>query len=379
MATRFYLDGDNAPAVTPPAPAAEWEHSGQEVIGALNSPSSGLASQFNVSSAYDGADDIVDKDAIVLACVSNALAAQTIASQVVSIQIQGKQTNLTNNMFLAWKIYLIDATGAAVAGGTILALRRDGTELTTTITNRGDSATSTEVTASSGDRIVVEVGFGGLPTATAGIDRHSGTAQIGEAGASGDLPVDDTTTDLAYNPWINFANTIMFQYTGTAAASFPRLVASATGTKTYTGTATAAFPRLTASATGAMLPSGIGSATFPHLTASATGTQTHTGIAAGSLSRLVAAATGTQTHSGAAVATLPRLTASATGTQTHSGTAGPTFSRLTVNGTGIFTRNIYILSSSVVRVPDYNLMSYPLNYSRYIEVPIYEAELQVQT
>lgn len=218
MATRFYFDRTNTPAVSPPTPTAEWEHVLNAIgepapVRRLNSPI-GSSALNNQSALFDNADDLTNKDACGWQFVSLPLAAQTIAAQTVSLQIQVSEDGAANNLFLTWKIYLIDSSGAAVSGGTLLAIRRDATEMSTTVTNRGDSATTTEVVASSGDRIVVEIGLGGTPTSSGGTDGHNGTFRVGENGASGDLPIDDTTTTTTYNPWINFANTLQFYLPG---------------------------------------------------------------------------------------------------------------------------------------------------------------------
>lgn len=116
--------------------------------------------------------------------------------------------------------------------------------------------------------------------------------------------------------------------TGTAAATFPSLSASATGVMQPAGTAAATFPSLSATATGVMHAAGAAAATLPSLTAAATGTQTQTGTAAATFPSLTASATGAMNPSGTAAATFPSLSASATGVMQPSGTAAPTFPSL---------------------------------------------------
>ena len=109
MATRFYFDADNAPAVTPPAPAAEWEHTSLAIVRKLNSPNAGSAIGGAIYT-YDAADDLTNKDALVGQFVSAPLAAQTIAAQTVSLQaLMSEGSVATRNLFVAWKIYLIDS------------------------------------------------------------------------------------------------------------------------------------------------------------------------------------------------------------------------------------------------------------------------------
>jgi len=127
--------------------------------------------------------------------------------------------------------------------------------------------------------------------------------------------------------------------TGTVVAAFKPLVASATGAERFTGTVGAAFKKLAASATGWHTITGTVGATLPKLTASATGAERFTGTGAAAFKPLVASATGTSffTTTGTVAASFPRLTASAAVTVVSpiTGTVAVTFGRLTASAVAI--------------------------------------------
>lgn len=162
---------------------------------------------FSTTFTYDSANHPVNADCLAFQFFSPWLAAQTIASQTLSLQVQALETRTANNLFVSLKVYLVDKNGSIRAGGTILALTRDNTVLTTTSTNRSFTGTTSSVTCLDGDRIVFELGFGGTPTA-GGSGGHNAAVSIGEDVPS-DLPVDDTTTALQ-RPWLQFTNTLTF-------------------------------------------------------------------------------------------------------------------------------------------------------------------------
>lgn len=148
--------------------------------------------------------DSTNKDILFRQYISDPIAAQTLTAQAVKLQIRGSETSTNNNLFLSWVLRVLSNDGTVVRG-TMVAINRGATELATSLTNRADSATSTQVVAESGDRLVLEVGTGGDPTA--GSD-HSGSISIGDDSGT-DLPEDETTT-AANNPWMEYAGTIVF-------------------------------------------------------------------------------------------------------------------------------------------------------------------------
>ena len=208
MATRFYFDAANAPAVTPTVISADWEHTSENKVRRLNK-SKGSSSLTNNATTYDSADHLADQDAIHYQFVSLPLTAQTISAQTLTIVVRCLEGTANNNLFLTWKVFLINSAGAVVSGGRLLAITRDGLELGTSASTRTDAQTSTQVTSSSQDRICVELGLGGLPTSGSGVNDHDGTLRVGESAASDFAATDSLVTDL--NPWLEFANTLTFE------------------------------------------------------------------------------------------------------------------------------------------------------------------------
>jgi len=60
------------------------------------------------------------------------------------------------------------------------------------------------------DRLVIEIGLGGLPVDTSGLQNHNGSIQWGCSASSGDLPEDGSTTATTYRPWVEFSSTYTF-------------------------------------------------------------------------------------------------------------------------------------------------------------------------
>ena len=148
--------------------------------------------------------DGTDKDILFRQYVSDPIAAQTISAQALKFQMRCLENSIDNNMYLALGIRVVSGDGGTVRG-TILAVTRDDVESVIALYNRQFTATSTQVIAQDGDRIVIEVGMGGEPIE--GSD-HDSSISIGDDSGT-DLPEDDTTT-TTYNPWVEFANTIPF-------------------------------------------------------------------------------------------------------------------------------------------------------------------------
>lgn len=211
MATRFFLpaSGGTAADVVTAAYGASWDHVASARKRKLLTAIDGSALE-TVASAPDGADHLTDEDNIQIQYLSGPIAAQTISAQTVKIQVQGLEYNNGNNLFLAWEIFVVSNDGAT-RKETLLALKRDGTEVLSTLINRSDSATTTSATVEDGDRIVLEVGYGGLPVNAGGTQSHNCDIRIGCVASSGDLLENDTEAGSTYRPWLEFANTITFQ------------------------------------------------------------------------------------------------------------------------------------------------------------------------
>lgn len=204
MPSRFYLPASGAAEVSPTF-SAEWEH--QQGVRRAMSPTKGSTALASQAYTPDAADDLVNADALHVQFVSAPLSAQTISAQTVALTVQGLMAHANNAQFLTWKLFIWTAAGAV--GSTLLAIRRDATAYTTSIIARTDSATTTSVTVGAGDRLVLEVGTGGTPTATGGVQGHNATLRWGETGAT-DSPANDTSTSATENPWLEFANVLSF-------------------------------------------------------------------------------------------------------------------------------------------------------------------------
>jgi hypothetical protein len=201
-ATRFYLPSTGAAAVEP-APDAAWEDT--TIAARLKAVVTKIASAMT-SIVFDDADN-TDRDVLFRQYVSDPIAAQTIAAQALAFQMRCLENNGSSNLYTSIGIRVVSNDGTSVRG-TILAVTRDATEVVASVfTNRRLTATTTEVVAEAGDRIVIEVGLGGDPSSGG----HDSSISIGDDSAT-DLGANDTDT-AAYNPWVEFINTMTFQTT----------------------------------------------------------------------------------------------------------------------------------------------------------------------
>ena len=146
--------------------------------------------------------DGTDRDILFRQYVSDPLVVQTIPGQTIRLQVRGRETLATQDMFLTWSVKVVSEDGGTVRG-TLASIRRDGTELDTVLTNRGDSAPADSITLQSRDRLVFEIGTGGDPLVS-----HDTDLSIGDDNAT-DLPQNDTETS-AFNPWIELGATLTF-------------------------------------------------------------------------------------------------------------------------------------------------------------------------
>src|SRR3990167_3389347 len=168
MATRYYLPSSGTPPLaSAPAFDADWEDT---TIGArLPMPTAKTSTAMTTVSFLD--NNGADKDILFRQYQSVPIAAQTITSQTVKFQIRGTMTSAGDAMFTSIGIRVVSNNGSTVTG-TILSVTRDDTLLPapTALTNRQFTATTTQVTANEGDRIVVEIGIGGDPAGGADHD-----------------------------------------------------------------------------------------------------------------------------------------------------------------------------------------------------------------
>ena len=213
MATRFYFSSSTSAAVTPPAASgSDWLHINSTTALRKLLTADDSSALTNLTYTPDAGDDITDGDAMFRQFVSDALAAQTISGNFTA-QLQGTEANLNNNLFLTFKILVVSNDGSTVKA-TLLAKTRDGsgTEFGNITTNRTyTSRALSSYTCSDGDRLVIEVGMGGLPTNTTGTQGHNGMLRFGTSAAGGDLPANNSDTNTNKRGWCEFSGTLTFQ------------------------------------------------------------------------------------------------------------------------------------------------------------------------
>lgn len=166
---------------------------------------------------YDAADHLVEQDALVARFVSPILDPQAIPAQQITLTVRGSEQVATNQLHIAWTLFLIHATtGAVLSSGTLISFRRDNTELEAErLTSRFDRPTSTAIALGviplAGARLVLELGFGNPssfpPTNTVAIEGHNASLSLGSSAAT-DLALSDSDTS-ASNPWLEFATTTL--------------------------------------------------------------------------------------------------------------------------------------------------------------------------
>ena len=199
MPIRFYLPEAEATPVAP-AVGAEWEHAAVVRRRMLLVPDASVLTTMTL--APDAADHIADQDVVLRQYVSDPLPAQTI-SGTVKAQLQALESNAGNNLFLTMKVYVVNQAGSAVRA-TLLAITRKATELATALTNRSFATTAlASADIQTGDRLVVEIGAGGLPVATTGVQGHNASMRFGCAGV--DLPENETEAGATFRPWIELS------------------------------------------------------------------------------------------------------------------------------------------------------------------------------
>lgn len=203
MATKIYLpSGGAAPSGITPSFDGGWTTTGSAVRYPCHiAKQSTSITTINVNDASNAQRDI-----LVGQWISRLLTAgQTITgAQAISIQARCAEVNAASNMFLTWKVFVVNGT---TIQKTLIAKRADATEVNTSLQNRTDSATSTagNYTTVTGDRIVIEIGLSGDPTSS---NDHNSSISIGDNAAS-DLASNDTTTN-ADNPNVILNDTLTF-------------------------------------------------------------------------------------------------------------------------------------------------------------------------
>lgn len=178
MATLFYLPADTTADVSPTPDGTDWAHV-NNVSRKLQAAQSATASA-SVSYSPDAGDHLTDVNAMSAQFVSDVLPPQTIPAGSVVCSARCSEPVATSNLSLAWKLYAVNAAGTVVLG-TLVAVRRDDTEFATSLTGRRGAATSTAFTSLVPFRLVLEIGAGGLPTASGSVDGHNSAIEFGSA------------------------------------------------------------------------------------------------------------------------------------------------------------------------------------------------------
>jgi len=231
MATRIYLPSSGAAAVSP-AFSANWDDTADatRLRSVFDTPS---GTTMTTTAYRDNSNK--NENHLIHQWVSDSISAQTISAQTIKFQMRSEEnSNANNNQFNTIGIRVVSSDGATVRG-TILAITRDDVEMASggTLTNRQFSATSSSVTAQANDRIVIEIGTGGDPSAG---NNHNVDIRIGDNGGS-DLPENDTSTsDL--NPWVEFVSNFFGSSSASASGSAslsPSASASASPSAGYQG------------------------------------------------------------------------------------------------------------------------------------------------
>ena len=210
MATRFRFPSSGTSPISPALQT--YTHTPTTRRFFLRTVDDANSALSTVTEAPDAADHIAAGDLFIAQFISDPLAEQTFTSgDAFKLALQTLEANAGNNLFL--QIWMGIYTGS---GGTLQSTIRskvlDGTEVATTLTNRiFNSTLSATYACLKGERLVVELSLSGTPTATGGVQGHNGSIRLGSNGAGGDLAENDTETGTTFNPWIEFANTIVFQ------------------------------------------------------------------------------------------------------------------------------------------------------------------------
>lgn len=212
MASRLYFSTD-VPTISPTFDAS-WESTGNAVRRLLvDSKADVTSAQENLASGTTLNSPAGAVDSLNVQYVSAPLSgAQTISGQIKA-QMRVNESNAAADARAQAVIWV--RTSAGGVRGTLVASSGAAlsSEFSTTTTNRkfplGAPVTPTSVAAQDGDRIIVEFGWRKHENATTS---RTATFVSGYVSTDTDLPEDESTT-TANAPWIEFADTLVFQTT----------------------------------------------------------------------------------------------------------------------------------------------------------------------
>lgn len=363
MATRFRLTADGAnPAVSPAFQS--YSHAMVNRRKLLTSDSSALTTS---AVTPDAADHLVAGDAGHLQFVSEPMAAGITftSGNTIKYCVQCLEANAGNNLQVQLFVSVVSSDGGTVRR-TLRTKVLEGLELATSLTSRFHSTTQdgADYTTVAGDRLVVEFSVSGTPTGAGGVQGHNASLRWGGSGAGGDLLENDTQTGTTLNPWIEFAPTIGFLHTASAAVGAGPATASGTAAHTpptYSGSAAVTVGHATASGSATHTPpTYTAAAAVSAAPATASGSATFTG-GAEAFTASAAVTTGAATVSGSATFTAPVYTgsaavsakgATASGSAAftapvYTATAALTAGRATTSGSAAFTPPVYAATAAL--------------------------------
>ena len=209
MATRLYVNRSVDPTVTPTSFNADWDlTSGVTLMGCSPNRLGGVIGTFGAAETSATAP----YDVLLLQLVSPPLAAQTISGAVKG-QFIAAEPNAGADAQAQFVARVVNAAGVVQAELNAMATTALGVyEFSTTPTNRKfpiaavSPLTVTSHACADGDRLVVEIGWRAHNTTTTS---RTANVRVCDDGAT-DLPEDETDTDTAKNPWIEFSTDIVW-------------------------------------------------------------------------------------------------------------------------------------------------------------------------
>ena len=197
MATRFYTDPTNTPAVSPDF-YFSWDDTTQAVRRKLVIDTHGNndSIDFNVNETATFSDEIC-----VAQFVSEPLDAISSAFEVFKTYFRCLESNAKANAFLLLYVLKCDSDGnnTYLIGGPAVGTEFDGGVLTNRGSSTGDLG---DDSLSQGDRLIVEVGAYFVYSKDSG---YNATISVTDNHAT-DLPENNTET-AAYNSWIETGDT----------------------------------------------------------------------------------------------------------------------------------------------------------------------------
>lgn len=227
MATRFHLNADTAPAVSPALQT--YTHTDETTTPKrklLVTDTSALSTR---AYAPDSADHLVAGTALLGQFVSDPMDSGIVFTngQAIVFAVQCLEAHAGNNQAMRIWAGIYSQDGSTLQR-ELRAVVSEGNELATSLTGRHLSTVQSgaNYTTVAGDRLVVEFSVTGTPSAAGGVQGHNASLRIGGNGAGGDVSADDLDTGTTKNGWVEFTPTITFP-AGDATAS-PSTVAAVT-------------------------------------------------------------------------------------------------------------------------------------------------------